>query len=282
MGATERLVFEPTWIESMKAYVRPYWDGLVMGDLVTRAATGELSLEEMRGWMLQMYPVIHAFPKFLAEALIKVEDDDSRAFFIDNIRVERAHATHWVQMAEGFGIDRAALMELAEGEKPVLRDVQSLTDWLWYVNCKGSLPEAVAATSFAIEGAIGDISKRVVEGFQYYDGAQGVSLSPRTYKWFREHAHYDDQHPKVALQIVERYAQTPRARTRAMFAAKRSLQLLEQALLAATYSYTPARALASCDAPDKRSVERRALSLKIDFPERRFRERRGARLWVGT
>jgi pyrroloquinoline quinone (PQQ) biosynthesis protein C len=106
MGATERLVFEPTWLDTMKAYVHPYWDGLVGGELVSRAATGRLSLEEMRGWMLQMYPVIHAFPKFLAEALIKVEDDYSRTFFIDNIRVERAHATHWVQMAEGFGVPR--------------------------------------------------------------------------------------------------------------------------------------------------------------------------------
>lgn len=282
MGATERLVFEPTWIENMRAYVRPYWNGLVMGDLVSRAAAGRLSLEEMRGWMLQMYPVIHAFPKFLAEALIKVEDDFSRSFFIDNIRVERAHATHWMQMAEGFGIERKALLELAEGDRPVLRDVQSLTDWLWYVNCKGSLPEAVAATSFAIEGAIGDISKRVVEGFHFYDGCDGVSLNSRTYKWFREHAHYDDQHPKVALQIVERYAQTPRAQTRAMFAAKRSLQLLEQALLAATYSYTPIRSSAPPSPAEQRQAERRARIITIDFPERRFRERRGARLWVGT
>lgn len=282
MGATERLVFEPSWIDNMKAYVRPYWNGLVMGDLVTRAATGRLTLEEMRGWMLQMYPVIHAFPKFLAEALIKVEDDFSRTFFIDNIRVERAHAMHWMQMAEGFGIERAALLELAEGDRPVLRDVQSLTDWLWYVNCKGSLPEAVAATSFAIEGAIGDISRRVVEGFQFYDGCDGVCLNSRTYRWFREHAHYDDQHSKVALQIVERYGLTTRAQTRAMFAAKRSLQLLEQALLAATYSYTPIRSCSPGGASEQRCSERRAQVIAIDFPERRFRERRGARLWVGT
>lgn len=282
MGATERLVFEPTWIDTMKAYVRPYWDGLVRGELVTKAATGRLSLEEMQGWMLQMYPVIHAFPKFLAEALIKVEDDYSRTFFIDNIRVERAHANHWVAMCEGFGLQRSALMELAEGDKPVLRDVQSLTDWLWYINCKGSLPEAVAATSFAIEGAIGDISRRVVEGFQFYDGANDVALSSRTYKWFREHAHYDDQHPKIALQIVERYALTPRARTRAMFAAKRSLQLLEQALLAATYAYTPTQSESTHGEGEQRRNERRGQVLTIDFPERRFRERRGARRWVGT
>jgi len=50
----------------------------------------------MRGWILQVYPFIHAFPKFLAEGLIKVEDDYSRSFLIDNIRVEKRHAEHWI------------------------------------------------------------------------------------------------------------------------------------------------------------------------------------------
>ena len=282
MGAPERVIFEPTWIHSVKAYVQPYWDGLVDGPLVHRASTGQLSLAEMRGWMLQMYPVIHAFPKFLAEVLIKVEDDHARSFFIDNIRVERAHATHWVAMCEGFGVDRGLLMQLAEGDRPVLRDVQSLSDWLWYINCKGTMAEAVVATSFAIEGAIGDISRRVVEGFKYYDGHDGVLLNSRTYKWFREHAHYDDMHPKIALEIVERYATTPRTRTRAMFAAKRSLQLLEQALMAATYSYSDGHAETSRAARDQRRIERRGDCVTIAFPDRRFRERRGAALWVGT
>ena len=146
------------------------------------------------------------FPKFLAEALIKVEDDYSREFFINNIRVEKAHAEHWLWMGEGFGLRREDMLDLADGSKPLLRDVQSLTDWLWYINTKGALAEAVAATSFAIEGITGDIARKVTSGFEYYKDEPGVDLGPKTYRWMREHAHYDDEHPKIALQIVKRYA----------------------------------------------------------------------------
>jgi len=68
-----------------------------------------------------------------------VEDDESRSFLIDNIRVEKAHAEHWIWMGKGFGLDKEDMLALAEGNRPVLRDVQSLTDWLWYINTKGTM-----------------------------------------------------------------------------------------------------------------------------------------------
>src|SRR5204862_544043 len=149
MGAMYELSPNPTWVDSLHGYVKPYWDALLNGDFAKGVSSAQLTVPEMQGWILQTYPFIHAFPKFLAEALIKVEDDYSRAFLIDNIRVEKAHAEHWIWMGMGFGLKREEMLDLAEGNKPVLRDVQSLTDWLWYINTKGSLAEAVAATSFA-------------------------------------------------------------------------------------------------------------------------------------
>lgn len=280
METKEKLMFEGRWTDALQTYVRPYWDALLLGDLMTKAATGKLALSEMRGWMLQMYPVIHVFPKFLAESLIKVEDDYSRNFFINNIRIERAHARHWLSMADGFGVSEQELIAFAGGEKPVLRDVQSLTDWLWYINCKGTLAEAVAATSFAIEGAIGDVCRKVIHGFEYYEGREGVRLDDKTYRWFREHAHYDDGHARVALEIVERYAATDRVRNRTMLAAKRSLQLLHQALITATYAYSHKTTTKENIDREYRREERRSLVASIDFPDRRFRERRGAAMAV--
>ncbi|MEK6210003.1 MAG: iron-containing redox enzyme family protein [Pseudomonadota bacterium] len=217
----------------------------------------------------------HAFPKFLAEALIKVEDDYSRSFLIDNIRVEKTHAEHWIWMGMGFGLKKEDMFDLAEGNRPVLRDVQSLTDWLWYINTKGTMAEAVAATSFAIEGATGDLARKVVDGFQSYRGRPGVDMSPKTYKWMKEHAHYDDEHPKIALEIVKRYATTERTQTRVMLAAKRSVQLLSQALLASYQAYSPAQVSDETIDADKRANERRMQQLRLAFPDRRFRERRG-------
>lgn len=274
MGSMRELSSHPQWVESLQGYIKPYWDELLQGEWCEGVANTRLSVPEMQGWILQIYPFIHAFPKFLAEALTKVEDDYSRSFLIDNIRVEKAHAEHWVWMGQGFGLSRQELLDAADGTRPVLRDVQSLTDWMWYINTKGSLAEAVAATSFAIEGIAGDIARKVTAGFEAYRGQPGVDMGPKTYKWFREHAHYDDDHPKIALEIVKRYAVTERMQTKVMLAAKRSVQLLHHALMTGYQAYTPATAQSRTH-PEQRNRDRRAITLSITFPDRRFADRRG-------
>src|SRR6185369_17519321 len=254
------------------------WDDLLQGDWCEGVANTRLTVPEMRGWILQTYPFIHAFPKFLAEGLIKVEDDYSRSFLIYNSRVEKAHAEHWIWMGQGFGLTRQEMLDAADGTRPVLRDVQSLTDWLWYINTKGSMAEAVAATSFAIEGVAGDIARKVVLGFEAYKDKPGVQMGPKTYKWFREHAHYDDEHPKIAMEIVKRYATTERMQTKVMLAAKRSVQLLNNALTTGYKAYSVADETvvpeSELRAGDKRA-ERRKGQLMLAFPERRFSDRRG-------
>lgn len=266
------------WVESLNGYVKPYWDDLLHGDWCEGVANTRLTVPEMRGWILQVYPFIHAFPKFLAEGLIKVEDDYSRSFLIDNIRVEKAHAEHWIWMGMGFGLTRQEMLDAADGTKPILRDVQSLTDWIWYINTKGSMAEAIAATSFAIEGIAGDIARKVVNGFEAYRDMPGVQMGPKTYKWFREHAHYDDEHPKIAMEIVKRYATTERMQTKVMLAAKRSVQLLQNALETGykAYSVSDASVVPQSElrAGDKRA-ERRKSQFMLGFPERRFSDRRG-------
>jgi pyrroloquinoline quinone (PQQ) biosynthesis protein C len=279
MGSMRELSPHPQWVDSLHGYVKPYWDELLQGEWAEGVANTRLTMAEMRGWILQIYPFIHAFPKFLAEALIKVEDDYSRAFLIDNIRVEKAHAEHWIWMGQGFGVRKEEMLDLAEGYRPILRDVQSLTDWMWYINTKGTLAEAVAATSFAIEGIAGDIARKVTAGFEAYRGQPGVEMGPKTYKWFREHAHYDDDHPKIALEIVKRYATTERVQTKVMLAAKRSVQLLHNALLTGYQAYSQAAEPlpvpgTEMRAQDRRSDRRRGHAV-LAFPDRRFGDRRG-------
>ena len=278
MGSMLDLSPHPVWIDSLHGYVKPYWDDIVDGEWARKITTSEMTVPEMQGWIMQIYPFIHAFPKFLAEALIKVEDDYSRSFLIDNIRVEKAHAEHWLWMGMGFGLKREDMLSLAEGNRPVLRDVQSLTDWLWYINTKGSLAEAVAATSFAIEGVTGDAARRVAEGFEGYRGKSGVDMGPKTYKWMREHVNYDDDHPKIALEIVKNYATTERMQTKVMIAAKRSLQLMNQALLTAYSAYSVAKSKESEVVENKRADDRRGTQKYVAFPDRRFSDRRGRRV----
>ena len=233
-SSVRKMTSHPRWVASMYEFVTPHWDNLVNGSWAESIASGRLSIEQMQGWILQLYPFIYDFPKFLAEGLIKVEDDFARTFLIENIRIEKAHAEHWLWMGEGFGLSRQQMLDLTEGEALVLRDVQSLTDWVWRVNTKGSLAEAVAATSFAIEGVAGALARKISAGFESYGNRPGVNMNPRTYKWIREHSHYDDEHPKFALEIVKHYAITPRMQRQVMYAAKRSLELLHLALVTST------------------------------------------------
>jgi pyrroloquinoline quinone (PQQ) biosynthesis protein C len=277
MGSMYELSPHPVWVDSMNSFLRPYWDELLNSEWAGAVSNASMTVEEMQGWILQIYPFIHSFPKFLAEALIKVEDDYARSYLIDNISVEKAHAEHWLWMGQGFGLLKQDMLDLAEGRKPLLRDVQSLTDWLWYVNTKGTLAEAVAATSYAIEGITGDLSRRVVDGFESYRGRPGVEMNPKTYKWMREHARYDDEHPKIALEVVKRYATTDRIQTKVMLAAKRSLQLLHLALHTSYRAYSVSEL--PIDVPlNKRATERRSRPTPISFPERRFGDRRGRKL----
>ncbi|HUF20190.1 MAG TPA: iron-containing redox enzyme family protein [Burkholderiales bacterium] len=233
-SAVRKISSHPLWVASLYEFVSPHWDNLVNGPWADGVASASFSVEQMQGWILQIYPFIYDFPKFLAEGLIKVEDDFSRTFLIENIRIEKAHAEHWLWMGEGFGLSKQQMLNLAEGGTPVQRDVQSLTDWVWRVNTKGTLAEAVAATSFAIEGVAGAMARKIGPGFESYRDRPGVDMNPKTYKWIREHAHYDDEHPKFALEIVKRYAITERMQKQVMFAAKRSLELLNLALLTST------------------------------------------------
>ena len=114
----------------------------------------------------------------------------------------------------------------------------------------------------------GDIARKVTAGFEHYRGESAVDLSPKTYRWMRQHAHYDDEHPKIALQIVQRYATTEALRTRAMLAAKRSLQLLDNALITAYQAYSETRRV------NLQAIERRKQEVSIPFPDRRLEQRR--------
>ena len=279
MSSIHEVSPHPQWIEALHGYLRPYREEVFNGEWTAGVANTKLTIPEMQGWILQIYPFIHAFPKFLAEALIKAEDDYSRAFFIDNIRIEKVHAEHWIWMGEGFGLLREEMIDLAAGNKPILRDVQSLTDWLWYINTKGSLAEAVAATSFAIEGMTGDLARIVLDGFDAYREYDGVDMNPRTYKWMREHVGYDDEHPLIALKVVKKYATTDRLQSKVMIAAKRSIQLLHNALMTSYQAYSISEDTGTDVGTENRKYDRRGeqaqAAISTGFPERRFGERRG-------
>ena len=96
----------------------------------------------------------------------------------------------------------------------------------------------------------------------------------------REHVHYDDEHPKIALEIIEKYANTESLQIKAMIAAKRSIQMLHHALITSYQAYSVNGAATGFDNQSEkratqRSSDRRSEAKATGFPERRFGERRG-------
>lgn len=273
MGVLQEPPAQAYWVESMQNDLQPFWRDITEGEWAQKLKAGAWSTEGMRGCILHLYPFIHAFPKFLAAILLKAEDDYTRNFLIDNIRVEKAHAEHWLWMGEGFGVPREQMLELANGRGAQLRDVQSLSDWLWNINTRGTLAEAMAATCFAIEGATGDMSRALQPAFEAYGDRPGIDMSPRTTRWLRNHAKYDDDHPKIALEIVARSAHTEAERRRVTLAARRSLELLHLALLTGAEAGQRATPR-SFQGQERRGIDRRLSSQPIPFPDRRVRDRR--------
>src|SRR5260370_36972949 len=117
-SAVHRLSSHSRRAATMYEFVAPHRATLVNRPWADSISSTRLSVEQMQGWILHIYPFIYDFPKFLAEALIKVEDDFSRTFLIETIRIEKAHAEHWLWMGEGFGLDLQPSLDLAGARTP--------------------------------------------------------------------------------------------------------------------------------------------------------------------
>ena len=215
---------DPPWVAELRRQTKPYWDAVLECRLIQEASEGTLSLDRMRGWILQMYPFIETFPKWIALTIAKVADLDSRGFMIDNLRVEKRHAAQWVHMAEGFGLNKSVLQSVVP-----YPEVDALTHWLWSINAQGSLAEAVGATNYAVEGVTQGIARLTLRGFPHYAKMPNIDLDRKAYAWMHNHARYDELHPVQALQVMKLYT-TRDLEEKVIFASRRSLEYLLMAL----------------------------------------------------
>jgi pyrroloquinoline quinone (PQQ) biosynthesis protein C len=221
----------PQWVLDMEKRIEPYRKAVWESKLVIGASSGTLSVKQMRTWIIQLYPFIEAFPKYIALNITKAKDQFSTGILIDNVRVEKRHAQQWLSMSECFGIDLKEITSVQPMPK-----VDALSHWLWSINTQGTLAEAVSANTYAIEGVTSGIARLTVKGFPCYDGIDGIRLDKKAYWWMDAHAAYDDEHPIEALEIIKRYATTRDLQQKVGCAATRSLEYLLLAL-DACYEY---------------------------------------------
>ena len=171
-------------------------------EIYKRMRDNTLSPRAMRTYLIGGWPVVEQFSLYMGRNLGKTRygrhpgEDMARRWLIRNIRVELNHADYWVYWARAHGV---SLEELNAQDIPA--EFQALNDWCWHTCATDSLAVAMAATNYAIEGAVGEWAAAVCSK-NIYEESFPLEGRKRTMKWLKMHAQYDDEHPWEALEII--------------------------------------------------------------------------------
>ena len=219
-------------------WAQQFWDDLVPlknkvvnHPVFAEMASGRLSLPRFRCALLNFYPLVENFPKYMGLNLAKTlpgrfpGHEQAKNWLISNIKIEQRHAYWYQDWAMGFGL---TLEDLEFVEPPAAMD--AVNNFLWTMGRQGSLEEGIAATNLAIEWATGEWSQSVVKGMKAYQEDGVVTINRHSMAWLRAHASYDDDHPHEAMELVKLLCVEQESRDRAFKAAQRGLEYYIQAL----------------------------------------------------
>ncbi|EKF74873.1 coenzyme pqq synthesis protein C [Alcanivorax hongdengensis A-11-3] len=213
-------------------WAQQFWDDLVPlknqvveHPVFVEMAEGSLSQPRFRCALLNFYPLVENFPKYMALNLAKTRPgrqpghEEAKNWLIENIKIEQRHAYWYQDWAMGFDI---SLEELNHVSPPAAMD--AVNNYLWSMGHQASLEEGIAATNLAIEWATGEWSQSVVKGMESYQERGIATINRHSMAWLRAHASYDDEHPHEAMELVKRLAVDDERRDKAFKAAKRGLE----------------------------------------------------------
>lgn len=222
----------PAWVEDFLESIKPYEQRIINSKIFDDMHAGKLTLKRFQGGLINFYPLIESFPKYMALNLAKVPAGDSRwskktrYWLITNINQERIHTAWWKQWAVGFGVSR----DVFDDEIYPPAEMDAISNYLWRICTHGSLAEGICASNFGIEGPTGIWTKKVCDSLTKYRHVDGVEVTESTLEWIVGHADYDDKHPVEALEIIKAYATSREDRQKVTQAAKRSMEYYALAL----------------------------------------------------
>ncbi len=221
----------PQWAQTFWDGLTPFKERVVKHPYFQQLEKGALTIEQAVKGLIDFYPLVDNFPKYMALNLAKTAfgntpgHQEARFWLMQNMRVEQKHADWWVDWAESMRLTRDDLF--ASKPSPLM---DAINHYLWNINTHGSLVEGVAATNLAIEWATGEWTIRILPGVKSYADRGLADMNPRTLSWLNAHATYDDKHPYEAMEIIKLCATTPEEQEKAFIAAKRGLEYYELAL----------------------------------------------------
>jgi pyrroloquinoline-quinone synthase len=168
-------------------------------------SAGELTREDLRAYAEDYYPHVEAFPGYLAQLGIRLEEGELRRAVLANMndekggedsfgKAERSHAELWLDFVEGVGGHRVPKRRPA-GE------VAKLISWFQRVASDGTPEEALAAF-YAYESQVPRVAQEKDRVLRELYGAD-----EKTRGYFTLHATADVYHAQVWRKQLEQRVQ---------------------------------------------------------------------------
>lgn len=193
-------------------------------------AAGELTRDDLREYARHYYHHVEAFPSYLAELALRLNEGDLRRAVLANMCDEKGlsaesgadsvpHSELWLDFAEGMGARRDMRWHLPVAE------IRELVRHFHRVASEGSPEEALAAF-YVYESQVPRIAREKERGLrELYDA------DDKTCGYFTLHTSADIYHANVwRRQLADRIASNPDAAYAALAAAEDTAKMLWRAL----------------------------------------------------
>jgi pyrroloquinoline-quinone synthase len=191
-------------------------------------SAGELTRDDLRDYSRQYYHQVEAFPGYLAEFALRLEEGELRRAVLANMCDEKGdaagkdsvpHSELWLDFVEGMGARRDMRWHI-----PVA-GVREMVRYFHQVASEGTAEEALAAF-YVYESQVPRVAQEKARGLRQMYGADD-----KTCGYFTLHATADVYHSNVwRKQLAKRLAANPEAAQTALNAAENTAKLLWQAL----------------------------------------------------
>ncbi len=192
-------------------------------------SAGELSRDDLREYARDYYHHVNAFPTYLAELSMRLEESELRRAVLANLADEKGgddatgnnpeHAELWLDFAEDMGSTRNL-----RGHHPVA-EISSLMAFFHDVASEGTPEEALAAF-YAYESQVPRVAAEKARGLREMYGAD-----EKTCGYFDLHSTADVYHSHIwRQQLARRLEQNPETAEPALAAAENAAKALWSAL----------------------------------------------------
>jgi pyrroloquinoline-quinone synthase len=193
-------------------------------------AAGELTRHDLREYARSYYHHVEAFPSYLAELAVRLDEGELRRAVLANMCDENGkagtsgkdsvpHSELWLDFAEGMGA-----MRDMRGHKPVA-EVRELTQYFHRVASERTPEEALAAF-YAYESQVPRVAREKERGLR-----EMYNADDKTCGYFTLHTTADVFHSNVwRKQLQNRIAAHPETAQAALVAAENTARMLWRAL----------------------------------------------------